>query len=70
MKRIICAIAFLSFSLAFSQETSSKIFGRLKGTTSEMTVKVMHVPTNSTFETKSNSKGQFSRDKFTAGRSV
>ncbi|MPS66066.1 MAG: TonB-dependent receptor [Chryseobacterium sp.] len=67
MKRIICAIAFLSFSLAFSQETSSKIFGRLKGTTSEMTVKVIHVPTNSTFETKSNSKGQFSLENLQPG---
>ncbi|MCA6065634.1 TonB-dependent receptor [Chryseobacterium sp. RG1] len=67
MKRIICAIAFLSFSLAFSQETSSKIFGRLKGTTSEMTVKVIHIPTNSTFETKSNSKGQFSLDNLQPG---
>ncbi|WEK70028.1 MAG: TonB-dependent receptor [Candidatus Chryseobacterium colombiense] len=67
MKRIICAIAFLSFSLAFSQETSSKIFGRLKGTTSEMTVKVIHVPTNSTFETKSNNKGQFSLENLQPG---
>jgi hypothetical protein len=58
-KKLICAFALLSFGFAFSQETSSKIFGRLKGVSSEVTVKV-HVPTNSTFETKSNSKGQFS----------
>jgi len=66
-KRIICAVALLSFSLAFSQETSSKIFGRLRGTASEMTVKVVHIPTNSTFETKSNSKGQFSLDNLQPG---
>ena len=67
MKKIICAVALLSFSLAFSQETSSKIFGRLRGTTSEMTVKVVHVPTNSTFETKSDTKGQFSLDNLQPG---
>ncbi len=66
-KRIICAVALLSFSLAFSQETSSKIFGRLRGTASEMSVKVVHIPTNSTFETKSNSKGQFSLDNLQPG---
>ncbi|GAA5087430.1 carboxypeptidase regulatory-like domain-containing protein [Chryseobacterium ginsengisoli] len=67
MKKIICAIALLSFSLAFSQETSSKIFGRLKGTTSEMTIKVIHVPTNSSFETKTNKNGQFSLDNLQPG---
>lgn len=67
MKKLICAVALLSFSLAFSQETSSKIFGRLKGTTSEMTIKVIHVPTNSSFETKSNKNGQFSLDNLQPG---
>ena len=55
-KRIICAIALLSFGLAFSQETTSKILGRLKGSGSEVTVKVTHLPTNSTFETKATTK--------------
>lgn len=67
MKKIICAVALLSFSLAFSQETSSKIFGRLRGTSSEMTIKVTHVPTNSSFETKSNKNGQFSLDNLQPG---
>lgn len=67
MKKLICAVALLSFSLAFSQETSSKIFGRLKGTTSEMTIKVIHIPTNSSFETKSNKNGQFSLDNLQPG---
>jgi len=67
MKKIICAIALLSFSLAFSQETSSKIFGRLRGTSSEMAIKVTHVPTNSSFETKSNKNGQFSLDNLQPG---
>ncbi len=67
MKKIICAIALLSFSLAFSQETSSKIFGRLRGTSSEMTIKVTHVPTNSSFETRSNKNGQFSLDNLQPG---
>ncbi len=67
MKKLICAVALLSFSLVFSQETSSKIFGRLKGTTSEMTIKVIHVPTNSSFETKSNKNGQFSLDNLQPG---
>ncbi len=66
-KKLICAFALLSFGFAFSQETSSKIFGRLKGISSEVTVKVVHVPTNSTFETKSNSKGQFSLDNLQPG---
>ncbi|WP_343659522.1 TonB-dependent receptor [Chryseobacterium sp.] len=66
-KKIICAFALLSFGFAFSQETSSKIFGRLKGISSEVTVKVVHIPTNSTFETKSNSKGQFSLDNLQPG---
>ncbi|MFP3597616.1 TonB-dependent receptor [Chryseobacterium sp. SIMBA_029] len=66
-KKLICAFALLSFGFAFSQETTSKIFGRLKGTSSELTVKVIHVPTNSTFETKSNSKGQFSLDNLQPG---
>jgi hypothetical protein len=66
-KKIICAFALLSFGFAFSQETSSKIFGRLKGISSEVTVKVVHLPTNSTFETKSNSKGQFSLDNLQPG---
>ncbi|ASW76134.1 TonB-dependent receptor [Chryseobacterium piperi] len=66
-RKIICAFAILSFGFAFSQETSSKIFGRLKGITSEVTVKVTHVPTNSTFETKSNNKGQFSLDNLQPG---
>ena len=67
MKKLICAVALLSFSLVFSQETSSKIFGRLKGTTSEMTIKVIHVPTNSSFERKSNKNGQFSLDNLQPG---
>lgn len=67
MKKVICAIAFLSFSFVFSQETSSKIFGRLRGTTSEMTIKLIHIPTNSTFETKSNKNGQFSLDNLQPG---
>ena len=66
-KRIIYAIALLSFGLAFSQETSSKILGRLKGSSSEVTVKVTHLPTNSTFETKSNNKGLFSLDNLQPG---
>ncbi|MFP7655900.1 TonB-dependent receptor [Chryseobacterium proteolyticum] len=66
-RKLICAFAVLSFGLAFSQETSSKIFGRLKGVNSEVTVKVVHVPTNSTFETKSNNKGQFSLDNLQPG---
>jgi hypothetical protein len=66
-KKLICAFALLSFGFAFSQETSSKIFGRLKGISSEVTVKVVHIPTNSTFETKSNSKGQFSLDNLQPG---
>ncbi|MDN3691646.1 carboxypeptidase-like regulatory domain-containing protein [Chryseobacterium tructae] len=66
-KKMICAFALLSFGFAFSQETSSKIFGRLKGISSEVTVKVVHIPTNSTFETKSNSKGQFSLDNLQPG---
>lgn len=66
-KKIICAFALLSFGFAFSQETSSKIFGRLKGVSSEVTVKVIHIPTNSTFETKTNSKGQYSLDNLQPG---
>lgn len=66
-KKLICAFALLSFGFAFSQETSSRIFGRLKGISSEVTVKIVHVPTNSTFETKSNSKGQFSLDNLQPG---
>lgn len=66
-RKIICAFALLSFGLAFSQETSSKILGKLKGTTSELTIKVIHLPTNSSFETKSNNKGQFSLDNLQPG---
>ncbi|AKH95653.1 TonB-dependent receptor [Elizabethkingia anophelis] len=66
-KRIICAIALLSFGLAFSQETTSKILGRLKGSNSEVTVRVTHLPTNSTFETKSNNKGIYSLDNLQPG---
>ncbi|MDN5395877.1 MAG: TonB-dependent receptor [Chryseobacterium sp.] len=66
-KKLICAFALLSFGFAFSQETTSKIFGRLKGVNSELTVKVVHVPTNTAFETKSNAKGQFSLDNLQPG---
>lgn len=66
-RKLICAFALLSFGVAFSQETSSRIFGRLKGINSEVTITVTHVPTNSTFETKSNNKGQFSLDNLQPG---
>ena len=66
-KKLICAIALLSFGLSFAQETSSRILGRLKGANTEMTVKVTHVPTNSSFETKTNKNGQFSLDNLQAG---
>ena len=67
-KRIICAIALLSFGLAFSQETTSKILGRLKGSNSEVTVRVTHLPTNSTSETKVTTKEYTAGQPSAAGR--
>ncbi|MDL1913268.1 MAG: TonB-dependent receptor [Bergeyella sp.] len=66
-KKILCIFALFSFCLSFSQETSSRIFGRLKGNSSEVTVKVIHVPTNSVFETKNDKKGQFGFDNLQPG---
>ncbi|WP_300671707.1 TonB-dependent receptor [Soonwooa sp.] len=66
-RKLICAFALLSFGFAFSQETTSKILGKLKGTSTEMTVKVTHIPTNSSFETKTNNKGLFSLDNLQPG---
>ncbi|NAW51323.1 TonB-dependent receptor [Elizabethkingia argentiflava] len=66
-KKLILAMALLSFGLASSQETTSKIFGKLKGSHAEATITVTHLPTNTTFETKSNNKGFFSIDNLSPG---
>ncbi|WP_312083546.1 TonB-dependent receptor [Epilithonimonas hominis] len=66
-RKLVCAFALLSFGVAFAQETSSRIIGKLKGTSTEMTVKVTHIPTNTTIETKSNNKGIFSLENLQSG---
>ena len=66
-RKFIFAFAILSFGYAFGQETSSRIFGKLKGTTSELSIKITHLPTNTVVETKSNNKGLFTIENLTAG---
>lgn len=66
-RKLICALALLSFGVAFAQETSARIVGKLKGANTGMTVKLTHIPTNSTVETKSNSQGNFSVENLQPG---
>ncbi|MDR0802683.1 hypothetical protein [Fluviicola sp.] len=57
----------LLVSLAFTQETSSALSGKIKDASENYTVKITYLPKNSHYETTTNKEGQFSLDNLDVG---
>ena len=67
-KQIISIFALLSFTVAFAQETSSALSGKIQdGTHGNLKVKITYLPTNSNYETDANKNGQFTLNNLDVG---